>query len=599
MDFKEIVKNFKTEQIRYLFNDKFFFVPKNQRPYSWSEERWKELLEDILDILESRSKEKSENYEEYHFFGPMFFIGESGKLEILDGQQRIATLTIIFQVIWDLLDEINEKHKLSRDGIEAFAEVSLCLGVERDKRFFYRTILGDQCNKMFEYLLSKRTKPLDKTKDIRNRASDKSESDLNKCYVFFLESILSNYAKRKNLRFNGLIDIDTITSSDGFDKYLKNLAKSILEGLYVLESFVPSKEVSYEMFETLNQRGEKLLTADLFKNFLFSKFVNEVGEEKLNNFWGDLIDITGERQLSVFLRHYWLSNYEFVREKKLFVAIRKKLEELESSETVFETFSSQLLKEAKIYSAFSDSKNKLWQNQGDIPSLLEEINYLSFIQQKPLLLAAYISTFKDDPKIFEKLILFFRNFAVRRYIMSKRNANEFEEKYSAMAREIRAGSMSVQNIISFFEKESVSYEMIKELIEYGLELKDKGAKYVLGKVNDSISTTELIKCWENNPTLEHVVPKNPNFEWKSLLSSKGIRHEKIVNRLGNLTLLSKKENAELGNINYKEKREKYLSLGLPLNNLTFNSIKDFGLDEAKQREALILDIIVKNKIWGE
>ena len=85
---------------------------------------------------------------------------------------------------------------------------------------------------------------------------------------------------------------------------------------------------------------------------------------------------------------------------------------------------------------------------------------------------------------------------------------------------------------------------------------------------------------------------------KIKLEEKNIDHKKVINRLGNLTILGVSENQELGNINYSQKKQKYLESGLPINLKTFKELNDFGEDEIKIREEKMLEMIKEKNLWG-
>lgn len=156
--------------------------------------------------------------------------------------------------------------------------------------------------------------------------------------------------------------------------------------------------------------------------------------------------------------------------------------------------------------------------------------------------------------------------------------------------------MRIDKVIETIEEDMPIDEDFKQGF-IGLEIKSDKARYLISKINDALVSTPLNKVWRNRPTLEHIIPQKPNQEWKSLLESKNMKLEKFVSRFGNMTILSARENTELGNISYNEKRAKYLSMNLPINDKTFQDFSDFDDNVIKRREEIMSNLAINLNIW--
>lgn len=589
---------FEQKTIGQLLSENFFIVPYNQRPYTWEEDKWEELWDDLKDLRKDRLQDSKDPYKINHFLGPMFFIiTPEDKLEIFDGQQRLVTITLMLQVIWDLLDEVNQSGRYTNEGVTAMTLIRPKIVVEEDEGIKYRIKIGSDGKRAYEYLLKDNLTPSDKLASPNTLWDTEPERQLRKCYKFFLDQIPYFFLKSMGIQFNEQNILSKALLEPEFIPYLKKLSQYIVEGFYVLTSNVPDSSIGYEMFETLNQRGEKLLTIDLFKNLLFSKFQRVIDVEEINNFWDDLKSAVEEKNLGYFLRHYWISKHGFVRDKKLFIAIKDYFTCLGPDRNAFDELRYTLLYEGKIYAALLNEKDSLWQNYPDISNTLGELNYLGFKQQLPLFLSAYISLFQDNLDKFKELIKTYLVFSVRRNIFMRKSPSEFEEEHSKWARDIRQNPLEVDRIINDLKTEIGRAYSISDQINRGIELKDKHAKYILWKINDSITPSSLMKCYRNDPTLEHVIPKSPENWWSNLLRQKNMRHEDFINRLGNLTLLSKDENSDLGNTEYPTKKRTYIEKQLPLNLKTFDGLDDFGEEEIKTRERILSEVISEKELW--
>lgn len=378
-----------------------------------------------------------------------------------------------------------------------------------------------------------------------------------------------------------------------------DICDSVINGFYFLYSTVPNNCIGYELFETLNQRGEKLLTIDLFKNLLFEKFERQIETENIELFWNKLVNLfEDESNMKQFLRHFWLANYSFVREKKLFTAIKEKIDSESPSIETFEHYTNNIFNQASIYSQLINPEEKYWNNK-EIFHTLKELNYLNFSQQLPLFLAAYIDTRDPDKRQFTKLIKTYLNLAVKKYSILGSNPNELEEEYSDWARKIINEDIKIIEVINKLIEYTPSYDEINDTLRRGIQLKPKSAKYILIKINNALSS-ELTQnlLWENNPTLEHIIPKNPDNSWLNLLNRQGIiDFNNLLNRLGNLTILGSRENKELGNISFKDKLKTYIDTNLQINLKSFPDGDEFDLEYIKKREEILISIIKEKKIW--
>jgi hypothetical protein len=354
----------------------------------------------------------------------------------------------------------------------------------------------------------------------------------------------------------------------------------------------------YEIFETLNQRGEKPLVSDLFKNFIFELYENELGERRMGDLWAELSSLSGD-DLDDFLRHFWLSNFEFVRKKKLFRAIKKQISEKSAAQ--FGEFMQTMTGEARIYFTLRDPTSPDWINRDGVSHLISELEYLGYRQGLPLLLAAYARYATSNFQGFESLLKAYRNLCVRAYTILGGNPNEFEEEFSNWAREIRAGKLDLADAIGSIRQRTPSDD--SELKKSFIGMRGKKAtvvKYILAMINDTMETTPLHRVWGKQLTLEHVIPRSTDTEWDEYLKARGVKKNDVIDRLGNFTILSGSENKELGNLPYVTKRERYLAMHLPINDATFNgkAFNEFDGDTIRKREEIIGGLSVTRTVWS-
>lgn len=607
------LEDIETVNIKDLFESHIFEVPDNQRPYSWEIDHWLELWDDIIEMVNARH-EKKENLDYFHFFGPMFFIQKDvenrKELQILDGQQRIATLGVVLRVIYNLLNFERDKYKISEAGSKVMGNISnllfdnspekLRIKIGQSEEYFYNDIISpkvpnanpitqlDKLNSKLK-LVTARNKPV--IKEILN------------CYKFFLNKVVKELSVNLNTKIEEneklneqLLEKIFKRETEECDLFLSELFESISDGLYVLQVKVPDANVAYEMFETLNQRGQKLLVTDLFKNLIFDQYKKRKFESaECVDFWNTLYGMSGDN-LDEFLHHFWISKYEFARVKNLFRKISSKIKSQSANE--FRSLLNQILIEASIYFALRNPQSTIWFNREDISQKLDELNYLHFRQGLPLLLSSYVVCSENNINDFKELLNIYLNFCVRSYTILKGNPNELEEEYSKWSIQIRENESSIKKV----SKEIKDKMPEDDEFESGFkenEFSPAVGRYIVTKINDALCDDKLKMAWNNHPTLEHIIPKNPDASWIKILKSEGMKHEDYINRLGNMTILSKDINSELGNLPYKSKYEKYQKNGLPINIESFKEISKskFDKNEIKKREVVLGKLAIGKKIW--
>jgi hypothetical protein len=432
--------------------------------------------------------------------------------------------------------------------------------------------------------------------------SDGSNEAILKCYRFFLENIVKHLAKQYQIDLqSGRINSDKIASillhnAPSCQRFLTRLFDAITNRFYILEATVPGQDVMYEMYETLNQRGEKLLVGDLFKNLIFERFGEGIGEERIETLWAELDDIIGD-SMEDFLRHFWLSNFRFVRSGKLFRAIRDKIGEF-NDPAEFERFMRRMIDESRIYSALKNPKDVRW-TTGETVQLISELKYLNFKQGLPLLLAVCKKYGSIEPQKFFSLLKAYLNLVVRAYTILEGNPNEFEEEYSEWARDLRNDARSFEAIINDIKSYTPNNNDVRLGIIGKNRVSPQVGRYLITKINDALANP-LARAWANNPTVEHIIPKTPSGWWAEYLRVKNLNHKSLVERLGNLTILSQGENSELGNIPYAEKLVKYRGTNLPINSVSFSgaNFDEFTDSSIQKREEIFADLIEQQNLWA-
>lgn len=400
----------KTSISNILLNDVRYIVPPYQRDYSWTAEQLENFWNDILEVKNSKS----------HFFGSMIFqkSDDNKELIVIDGQQRLATITILLAVIRDILYKegdqkasilINQNYILKAfEDNKEFRKLSLNLS--NDHYFYYciQKELSDsqrQSFKDYEKTLSK---------------TGKSNKLLKSSYEYFDAQIV-NYIK----------DFDKI----GKTLFLTDLSKTIREKFIFINIIVGSEEEAYLIFETINDRGLDLSVSDLFKNYLIRKS-NEEKRKEIVESWNDITKKLDEK-LRPFLLHYWLYKIEDTTERKLFSRLQLKIEK---NQTTVQNFINDLRREAHIYSQFLNPELKFWKDE-EILEILDDYNTLGITQSLPVLMSGK-ALYSLDPKKFKELLKLMISFTFRYTTICNFANNDLDKKFNLITKKMRNGEIT-------------------------------------------------------------------------------------------------------------------------------------------------------------
>lgn len=238
-----------TEEIRYE-------IPPYQRPYSWEKGNVEQLLEDVWEAYEAKDEE--------YFIGSLITIErEKGRrYEVVDGQQRLTTLNLLFAKLRDAVDEPARselgRRVLPRNALTGEEESPRLTLRQRDQNFFRRHVLS-----------SKEISPAIRAEIVKEQDAPK-------------QRIVEN-----------LDAIDEFISRHD-QKTLKLFANYLLTKVYVVFVTTSSWQSAYRLFNVLNARGMALSNADLIKNRLFARLGGDAKRsEELEEAWLNLEEQIG------------------------------------------------------------------------------------------------------------------------------------------------------------------------------------------------------------------------------------------------------------------------------------------------------------------
>lgn len=374
-------------------------VPIFQRPYSWTKQEYIQFLEDLKRIMD----EGSDSY----FIGSMFFKENQGKKSnvIIDGQQRLSTITILISVIRDILHEIGDDRVSDIDN-NYIKKRNL-----KTRDSYYKINLSGINLAFFRKYIQEKDKPQNK---VSSFSMEKKINDSNRllfnCYQEYFSTILKLWGK-------GL-------KQEKLTELIINILQTILDKFNLLTITVTEESEAFTIFETLNDRGLDLTIADLLKNYLFSILCQEVPDFEIREIikkWDNMIELLG-KYISPFLKHYWNSKYKPITEKEVYKALKRKIK----TKDEILNFLNDLFEEAEVYNGFINPEFVYWEDK-KLVSLLNEILILGVSQCYPLLLSAKAKLNNSE---FKKIISLCISISFRYSTVCNFHNNLLERLYS-------------------------------------------------------------------------------------------------------------------------------------------------------------------------
>ena len=547
-------------KITKLFSesDTVFSIPVYQRDYNWQEKQCQRLFKDIL---QTGKNEKVSSY----FLGSIVYIHDGiygvGEKEfhVIDGQQRMTTLTLLFLAIY-------------------FKLKGTILAKDADKIYNQYVV-----NPYSEKEIKLKLLPPEENLYILNKIS---HNKFNELEAFQDRNMLKNY-----LFFEK--ELENLSFDD-----MKHLSNGIEKLIYIDIALEKGKDDPQKIFESLNSTGLDLSQGDLIRNYILMDL--ERGEQ--NRIYKEIwIPIENNCKVSDGSE---ITSYvsDFIRDY-----LTLKTEKISSKPKVFETFkvyyekeNDEKLEDMKKYSeAYSYIIKPSLEKDRDIQ---RELDYLKSLDKTVIntFLIGILKDYKDN--ILEKdellnILILLQSYLWRRYITEK-PTNALNKIFQGMYGKISRSGNYYENLVDVLMAEDFPTD---EELESALKLKNvykdkEKLNYVFKKL-ENYNHNELIDFENEKITIEHIFPQKPNKAWKENYSDNELEQMiSFKDTISNLTLTG--SNSNLSNKAFHEKRDDevhgYKNSKLYMNKY-LGRLEEWNLLSMEARfESLYDDII---KIW--
>ncbi|MCC4306228.1 DUF262 domain-containing protein [Rhodococcus sp. 3-2] len=508
-------------QLGKLFTAEYdFAIPDYQRPYAWGKDETLQLLDDLQSSLDRDTDEP-------YFLGSVVLVKEKGvaSAEVIDGQQRLTTLTILFAVLRDLavnpslradIQKFVEEPEVVWDNRPAKPRLKLR---DRDAKFFRENIQTDGAIAALIDLSDNHVKT-----DAQQSIRDNAEA---------LHEALGEWT----------------------DNERKRLFVMMASRTFLVVVSTPDLNSAYRIFSVMNARGLPLTPPDIFK----SQVVGAISESDRGNYadlWEDLEEELGRVEFG-----------------NLFLYLRTIVSQARAERGLLVEFPKQVLNDYlptngkafidNLLGPYSLADQRLINQDFDGGGLWDDVNaWLKRLVQldnddwRPAALWA-LKNHKDDPaflnSFLQKLERLAASFLLRRVYTTPRVA-----RYLELLKQLDAGDALGAKAFVLSDEEK---KQTRERIGGEIYLVKQVRKYVLLRLDSIIADDPGASYTHKIITVEHVLPQNPKVDSQWLDDFTEDQRAYWTHRLGNLLLLNRTKNSQAQNFDFTVKKSKYFTSG--------------------------------------
>ena len=509
--------------IQYFDGSKQGIIPLFQRAYSWDSKDWGTFWDDLMAQYDEEDRSS-------HFMGAIVTVPVKsvpvgvGKHLVIDGQQRLTTLSL-------LLAAIRDQAAASNDNVTEGIIGDLLLNRHYQTPDDLKLVPTQVDRAAYNAVVYRRD------------LTPYEESGVVQSYRYF----------RRKL---------TGADDDGQPIVPSTTLQAIQQSLQVVMINLGESDDPYLIFESLNHKGKPLNQADLVRNYVLMRFQHSTtagGEQEVayEELWRPMETHLGA-SMPEFLRHYGMRHGRNVRKGDIYTAAKAEFEKAKDVDSVRSLLGD--MKHAAVgYEKFirpdEEPNERIAKRLAGIQELDSTVFY-------PMLLRLYRSWRKDtlSGDEFVHCLDIFESFYVRRLVCGvptnalNKMTLELCSNLPEDAPHIWLRDRLLQG--SSGRRWPTDEEFGEALVTQRLYPRRRIARYMLAALEEAFEHKEAVDS--SSATMEHIMPQTLSEPWKAELGPDYLAiHEKWLDTLGNLTLTG--YNPELGNLPFEEKKRKLLN----------------------------------------
>ena len=508
----------------FFYGTEPIIIPVYQRNYTWKMSDCKQLLEDILSITDNEGLT--------HFIGSIVHVKHSDGNIIIDGQQRITTLSILLLAIRNAI--IEGDLSTQNDTLTKEIEYQFLINQfsrDKDRRMKLKPF-RDDC-KAFDALFGKKEDFI-------------LESQITENYTYFYQELVSR-----------AIDPQKIYNA------IKRL-------VFVRITLEPSHgDNAQQIFESINSTGVRLTEADKIRNFVLMNLDAKTQEHFYNNYWLQ-IEKNTDRYLEDYMRDFLTMKRKAIPNKSEVYRVFKEYTSEDYADNI-EPLLASLLHYSQIFRSIKECKI----GSDKANAIMANLEQLDLTTTYPFLLPMlnYRMEGKIDDQEVERVLQTLEVFLFRRIMMGYYNTGLNKVFYNMHARILKTqyDEWKYSDVLIYLLQHGISYfdfpkdeEFKKSFEERDVyKMKSNYRLYFFCTLEESLNKEAVgVKEKIENGVLsiEHVMPQTLTDDWRQELGPDFTQedYDKWVHNIGNLTLTA--YNSEYSNRKFIEKRDGVPSL---------------------------------------
>ncbi|MFC7830077.1 DUF262 domain-containing protein [Streptomyces sp. NPDC057375] len=499
-------------------SDYDFKIPDYQRPYAWQEEQASQLLLDLQEALDRGTDEP-------YFLGSIVLVKDGGapRAEVIDGQQRLTTLTILLSVLRDLTDDPDLRGDLDRLVMEPGAKIRglpprprLTLR-SRDADFFEKYV---QAKDAVETLLALEPEGL---------PTDAQRAVL--CNAAALHRRLSALPEESRLA----------------------LAQMLAERTFLVVVSTPDLDSAHRIFSVMNSRGLDLSPTDIFKSRVIGD-LDEEASEACAATWEDAEELLGRDDFAELFLHLRMifakkrADQELLKEFPEQVLSRYLPERAEA-------FVHDVVRPyAEAYAQIREARYESASGAESVNAWFRRLQQIDNYDWRPAALWA-LRHRENDPAWLDAFMRALERLSASMFIRRVYTTPRVT-RYAELLRQLDEGQGLDSPAFDLRDDEKLE---TRNWLDGDLYHVRRIRKYVLLRLDELLARSQGVTYDHPLITVEHVLPQSPSAdsEWVDVFDEE--QRAQWTHRLGNLVLLNRAKNSAAQNYDFAAKKAKYFT----------------------------------------
>ena len=545
-----------------IFSSDFdYIIPSYQRPYAWTIDEASELFDDLYDFFQREP-------EDTYFLGSIVLIKDEGKplSEVIDGQQRLTTLTILLASLGYMAfgiykDSLKKYICEPGDEIEQLAPRPRISLRDRDKAFFADYVQSMQLETLLQ-----------------------------------LDSAQLSNESQRNIQTNANLLLNRIQNAVTKDSdFIKKFASFLVLRCFLVVVSTPSQQSAFRVFSVLNSRGLDLLPTDIIKSVVIGNII----PTKQDEFTDKSEELEVQTGRNGFAELFGNIRMIYAKAKAKRTLLEEFKEHVLSTSTSSESLVTNVIEPyAEAYLVAKNCQFVSTANAADINSLLKWLNRIDNSDWLPPAIL-FLAQKKNEPEYVHWFFKKLERLAAFMHICGK-NVNERVQRYATVIDALQK-THSLQSPIDSIELTGEE----KATMSAGLNgkiysLTARRRNYLILRLDAFLS--DAAATYDPNVlTIEHVLPQTvgDNSEWAKTWPDPEVRNE-WIHRIANLVPLTQKRNSQAQNYDFNKKKTAYFGgkQGVSSYVLTTQVLNtpEWSPKVMKSRQEYLLGVLVEK--WG-